>query len=86
MLEYFDTFIIGLTATPTAQTLGFFHGNLVQEYTHGDAVADGVNVGYDVYRIATKITEGGPSGFTSSAVACIRWAGRRSSASSTARW
>ena len=59
VLEYFDTFIIGLTATPTAQTLGFFHGNLVQEYTHEDAVADGVNVGYDVYRIATKITEGG---------------------------
>ena len=59
VLEYFDAFIIGLTATPTAQTIGFFHGNLVQEYTHEDAVADGVNVGYDVYRIATKISEGG---------------------------
>ncbi len=59
VLEYFDAFTIGLTATPTAQTIGFFHGNLVQEYTHEDAVADGVNVGFDVYRIATKITDGG---------------------------
>ncbi len=59
VLEYFDAFIIGLTATPTAQTLGFFKRNLVQQYTHEDAVADGVNVGYDVYRIATKITEQG---------------------------
>ena len=59
VLDYFDAFIIGLTATPTAQTIGFFHSNLVQEYTHEDAVADGVNVGYDVYWIATKITEGG---------------------------
>jgi len=33
--------------------------NLVQEYTHEDAVVDGVNVGYDVYRIATQITEEG---------------------------
>lgn len=59
VLEYFDAFIIGLTATPTAQTIGFFNGNLVQEYTHEDAVADGVNVGFDVYRIATQITEQG---------------------------
>ena len=33
VLDYFDAFIIGLTATPTAQTIGFFNGNLVQEYT-----------------------------------------------------
>ena len=59
VLEYFDAFIIGLTATPTAQTLGFFDGNLVQDYTHEKAVADGVNVGYDVYRIETKITSRG---------------------------
>jgi len=26
------------------------------EYTHEDAVADGVNVGYDVYRIETEIS------------------------------
>lgn len=59
VLDYFDAFIIGLTATPTAQTIGFFGGNLVQDYTHEQAVADGVNVGYDVYRIETKISKGG---------------------------
>jgi type I restriction enzyme R subunit len=59
VLEYFDAFLIGLTATPTAQTIGFFNQNLVQEYTHEKAVADGVNVGYDVYRIETQITKGG---------------------------
>ncbi len=59
VLEYFDAFLIGLTATPTTQTIGFFNGNLVQDYTHEEAVADGVNVGYDVYRIETKITRDG---------------------------
>lgn len=59
VLEYFDAFIIGLTATPSKQTLGFFNQNLVTEYSHERAVADGVNVGYDVYRIRTEITEGG---------------------------
>ena len=59
VLEYFDAFLIGLTATPTTQTIGFFNGNLVQEYGHKKAVADGVNVGYDVYRIETKITKDG---------------------------
>jgi len=29
------------------------------EYSHERAVADGVNVGYDVYRIKTEITEKG---------------------------
>ena len=59
VLEYFDAFIIGLTATPSKQTLGFFNQNLVMEYSHERAVADGVNVGYDVYRIQTAITEQG---------------------------
>jgi type I restriction enzyme R subunit len=59
VLEYFDAFIIGLTATPSKQTLGFFDQNLVMEYSHERAVADGVNVGYDVYRIKTEITERG---------------------------
>ncbi len=59
VLEYFDAFIIGLTATPSKQTLGFFNQNLVMEYNHERAVADGVNVGYDVYRINTAITEKG---------------------------
>ena len=59
VLEYYDAFLIGLTATPSKQTLGFFHQNLVMEYSHEKAVADGVNVNYDVYRIRTKITEKG---------------------------
>ena len=57
VLEYFDASIIGLTATPNKQTFGFFHQNLVMEYGHEQAVADGVNVNYDVYRIKTAITE-----------------------------
>lgn len=59
VLEYFDAFLIGLTATPSKQTLGFFNQNIVMEYSHERAVADGVNVGYDVYRIKTEITEKG---------------------------
>ena len=59
VLEYFDAFIIGLTATPNKQTFGFFNQNLVMEYGHEQAVVDGVNVNYDVYRIKTEITEGG---------------------------
>jgi type I restriction enzyme R subunit len=34
VLEYFDAFLIGLTATPSKHTLGFFDQNLVTEYTH----------------------------------------------------
>jgi type I restriction enzyme R subunit len=59
VLEYFDAFIIGLTATPSKQTIGFFNQNLVMEYNHERAVADGVNVGYEVYRIKTDVTERG---------------------------
>ena len=58
-LEYFDSSIIGLTATPNKQTFGFFNQNLVMEYPHEQAVADGVNVNYDVYRIRTRITQAG---------------------------
>jgi type I restriction enzyme R subunit len=58
-LEYFDAYIVGLTATPSKQTFGFFKQNLVMEYNHEQAVADGVNVGFDVYRIRTQITEAG---------------------------
>ena len=59
VLDYFDAFIIGLTATPNKQTYGFFNRNLVMEYPHEQAVADGVNVNYDVYRIRTRITTEG---------------------------
>ena len=59
VLEYFDGFIIGLTATPSNQTFGFFQQNLVMEYTHEQAVADNVNVDFDTYRIRTQITDQG---------------------------
>ena len=59
VLEYFDAFIIGLTATPYSQTRNFFNQNLVYEYRHEQAVADNVNVGYYVYKIETEITQSG---------------------------
>lgn len=59
VLDYFDAFLIGLTATPTKKTIGYFHQNVVSEYTHEDAVIDRVNVGYDIYRIKTEKSEQG---------------------------
>ena len=59
VLDYFDAFTIGLTATPNKQAFGFFNQNLVMEYGHEQAVVDQVNVPFDVYRIRTEITEGG---------------------------
>ncbi|RIK82149.1 restriction endonuclease subunit R [candidate division KSB1 bacterium] len=59
VLEYFDAFLIGLTATPDKRTFGFFNENVVSEYSHEDAVADGVNVPYDVYLIETAVTQKG---------------------------
>ncbi len=59
VLDYFDAFQVGLTATPDARTIAYFKQNVVSEYSHEMAVADGVNVGYDVYLIETKITRQG---------------------------
>ena len=59
VLDYFDAFLIGLTATPSKSTIGFFNNNLVMEYTHEEAVADQVNVDFTVYNIRTKITKKG---------------------------
>ncbi len=59
VLEYFDASIIGLTATPTKHTLGFFNQNLVADYPYERSVVDGVNVGYEVYRIRTEVSEDG---------------------------
>jgi type I restriction enzyme R subunit len=67
VLDYFDAHTIGLTATPTKQTFGFFEQNLVSEYTYEQSVADGVNVDFEVYRIQTQISTDGstiPSGIT----------------------
>ncbi|HJX28134.1 MAG TPA: DEAD/DEAH box helicase family protein, partial [Thermoanaerobaculia bacterium] len=59
VLLYFDAFLVGLTATPSKRTLAFFQQNMVQDYGHEEAVVDGVNVDYDVYRIRTRVTEQG---------------------------
>jgi type I restriction enzyme R subunit len=59
VLEYYDAFEIGLTATPDKRTIGYFDQNLVSEYSHEMAVADGVNVGYEVFIIDTKVTQQG---------------------------
>jgi type I restriction enzyme, R subunit len=59
VIEYFDAHVVGLTATPTKQTLGFFQQNIVSEYTFPQSVADKVNVDFEVYRIKTKISEEG---------------------------
>jgi len=59
VLDYFDAFIIGLTATPDKRTFAFFHENIVSEYTLKQSIADKVNVGYDVYTIETDITQHG---------------------------
>ena len=59
VLEYFDGYLIGLTATPSKQTFGFFKQNLVMEYDHEQAVADSVNVDFDIYKIRTRITDQG---------------------------
>ena len=59
VLDYFDAFLIGLTATPDKRTFGFFNENVVSEYSYEESVTDGVNVPYDVYTIETEITEKG---------------------------
>lgn len=60
VLEYFDAFLVGLTATPSNDTYAFFNQNVVSEYTHDQAVDDGVNVGaLGTYYIETEITKHG---------------------------
>ncbi len=59
VLDYFDAYLVGLTATPDKRTFGFFNENVVSEYTYEESVADGVNVPYDVFIIETDITKNG---------------------------
>ncbi|MBA4159410.1 MAG: DEAD/DEAH box helicase family protein [Gemmatimonadetes bacterium] len=59
VLDYFDAFLIGLTATPDNRTYGFFRKNVVSDYSHEKAVADGVNVGNEIYVIETEVTKRG---------------------------
>ena len=80
VLEYFDSFLIGLTATPAKHTYAFFNQNVVSEYTHPEAVADGVNVDFDVYRIQTEVTTRGAK------VDAGYQVGRRNRATRAKRW
>ena len=59
VLDYFDVFQIGLTATPDNRTFGYFNQNVVSDYGYEKAVIDGVLVPYNVYTINTKITQQG---------------------------
>ena len=59
VLDYFDAFILGLTATPSLHTMGYFNRNLVAQYPYERSVVDGVNVGFEVFRIRTEIGERG---------------------------
>ena len=59
VLEYFDSFIIGLTATPDKRTFAFFNQNVVSEYTREQAILDGVNVGEDIFLIETEVSKNG---------------------------
>ncbi|MBN1990834.1 MAG: DEAD/DEAH box helicase family protein [Bacteroidales bacterium] len=59
VLDYFDAFLIGLTATPDKKTFGFFEENVVSEYTYEESVTDGVNVPFEIYNIETEISKKG---------------------------
>jgi len=80
VLDYFDAFLIGLTATPDKRTFGFFNENIVAEYTYEQSVADGVNVGYDVYQIETEITQKGAE------LKAKEWVDHRDRATRKRRW
>jgi type I restriction enzyme R subunit len=80
VLDYFDAFLIGLTATPDKRTFAFFNENVVSEYSHEDAVADGVNVGYDVYTIETEISKNGAK------IAANEYVDRREKLTRKKRW
>jgi len=80
VLDYFDAFLIGLTATPDKRTFGFFNENIVAEYTYEESVADGVNVGYDVYEIETEITQKGAE------LKAREWVDYRDRATRKKRW
>lgn len=60
VLDYFDAFQVGLTATPDNRTFMYFNQNVVSDYGYEKAVVDGVLVPYNVFVIDTKIqSEGG---------------------------
>ncbi len=80
VLDYFDAFLIGLTATPDKRTYGFFNENIVAEYSYEQSVLDGVNVPYDVYEIETEITAKGAE------VKAKEWVDHRDRETRAKRW
>jgi type I restriction enzyme R subunit len=72
VLEYFDAHLVGLTATPTRQTKGFFDNNQVSRYTYEQAVADGVNVDFDIVRLNTDLREDGGASIEAGTTVRIR--------------
>lgn len=59
VVEYFDAFLIGMTATPAPNTVSIF-GRPVYEYSYNRAVVDGFLVGYEPpYLIKTQLSEHG---------------------------
>lgn len=80
VLDYFDAYQVGLTATPDKRTFGYFNENIVAEYTYEQSVADGVNVGYDVYEIETEITQKG------SQLKAKEWVNHRDRQTRKKRW
>lgn len=59
VIEYFDSFLVGLTATPDDRTFAFFRQNVVSEYSLEQSVVDGVNVDHRIWRIDTELTRQG---------------------------
>ena len=59
VLEYFDAFIVGLTATPDKRTFAYFNQNIVSEYSREQAIIEGVNVGEDIFLIETNVGKNG---------------------------
>ena len=59
VLDYFDSYLVGLTATPTPTTLAYFNDNVIAEYTQEESVFDGINVDQWLYRIRTEVGEKG---------------------------
>ncbi|WP_318569558.1 DEAD/DEAH box helicase family protein [Salinigranum marinum] len=56
VLNLFDAFEIGLTATPTKRTVARFEGKVAARYGYERGVEDGYVAPFDMHRIRTRIT------------------------------
>ena len=48
VMDHFDVFQVGLTATPDNRTFGYFDQNVLSDYGYEEAVVDGVLVLYNI--------------------------------------